>query len=171
MYYITTYFFRKMDYMDIPVHERQYIRKLTYNKMNDTQKEMYVKSITDLLISFSALRVDTTRNKSKQKRVKDKIPRRRIKFTGMKYRYNHVFTDSDRVKLKDGDDDVIKVLVKEDKKWKHVAYVSTDDVEWLRSVEDFEHKPLEWINVDKTYAIYDIILLPSTCCSISNIRI
>lgn len=148
-----------MDYIDIPDFHRQYIRKAAYNKMDRKQKEMYLKSIQELVSSFNKLDISTETSSDDEPIHKPiiKPKRRRITFVDMKYRYNHVFTKDDQVKLKN-DDDVIKVLVKENKTWKHVAYVDREDIKWLQSVDDFTHLPLKWVNSYKTQAFYDIIL-------------
>jgi hypothetical protein len=131
--------------------------------MDKKQKEMYLKSIQELVSSFNKLDISTETTSSDDEPIHKPIikpKRRRITFVDMKYRYNHVFTKDDQVKLKN-DEDVIKVLVKENKKWKHVAYVDREDIKWLQSVDDFTNLPLKWVNSYKTQAFlryYPIII-------------
>ena len=76
-----------MDYIDIPDFHRQYIRKAAYNKMDKKQKEMYLKSIRELISSFNKLDIstETTDDEPIQKPI-IKPKRRRITFVDMKYR-------------------------------------------------------------------------------------
>jgi hypothetical protein len=122
-----------MDYIDIPGRKRKFVRKATYNKLDDKQKRMYLKSIRELVKKF-----DETGIKSDPFDDDEPKLRRRIMFSSMDTEYYHAFSRYDKVKLKK-DDDMIKVLVKNGNKWKQESWVDHRDVKWLQSVHDFEN--------------------------------
>lgn len=159
-----------MEYRDISVDTKKYIRKSTYIGMDNDDKKLYLKMIKRLIRKLDELECDTSGDEiSKPRRytkpVYRKLNSRYIDFVGMRFRGDHRFSSDDKVRLEKEDDNpkdsnAVRVMVKKDKKWRHVAYVARDDAEWLRAVGDFEELPLEWAKDTRATSTYSIDLRP-----------
>lgn len=147
-----------MEYIAISPELREYIRKSAYNKLDDGGKKLYIKSIKRLLNGLEERLVKELDDMT----IGGEKTSRRISFVGMKYRGEHYFTIDDHIRLEKEDDNpvdrnAVKVMLKDRKKWKHVAYVAKKDAKWLRTVDDFEELSLEYIrsfNASVDYRIW-----------------
>jgi hypothetical protein len=144
-----------MEYINIDSEIREYIRKSAYNKLNDNGKELYIKSIKRLLNKLEERLVKELDNMTVSK------PSRKITFVGMKYLGGHYFTPFCKVRLEKEDDNpvdnnAIKVMLKDRKKWKYVAYVAKKDAKWLRTIDGFEGLSLEHISTFNASADYKV---------------
>jgi hypothetical protein len=156
-----------MDYTKIGKETKKYIRKSTYIAMDKDERKLYLKSVGELVRKLDELECDTSSSSRKEvvKSSYRKLNSRRITFVGMRFHGGHRFSMDDKVKLEKEDDNpknsnAVKVMLKEGKKWKHVAYVASEDAEWLRAVGDFEELPLEWMKDARASCTYSIDLRP-----------
>lgn len=164
-----------MDYNDIGPGLQKYIRKSTYNGMTKDGKELYLKyakkiirklekpvdSEEEILIQKFA---DASLGKHvcNVRKANRSEQHREIAFVGMRYRGGHRFKSDDVVRLEKDDNNVhdpnaVKVLLKDGKEWKHVAYVAAVDAKWLRTI-DFEKLALSHQHTYNASATYHIQL-------------
>lgn len=135
-----------MDYQDIPEHIAQYVKKTTYNALNDGEKRVYLKAVKHVL-----KKIEPTNDIVERLSTSSITPLElEIFFVGMKYHGNHKFDPHDEVKLEKEDDNIndsnaVKVLVKKDGEWKHVAYVAREYALELRKHRKFTKKPLTYV--------------------------
>lgn len=154
-----------MEYVNIPSREKRYVRERLYDEMNEEQRKIYIKSVRKLVSDLDKLDITvSTEPKSVQPRSR-KLGSRKIAFVAMEHVDMRVFSKDSVVKLKednynDRSDYAVKVMLKEGKKWKHVAFVDGGDAVWLRSVDMFQKLPLEWVSSDTTTSKYSIDLRP-----------
>jgi hypothetical protein len=135
-----------MNYQDIPEHIVRYVKKATYNTLNVGEKKAYLKGIKHVL-----KKINSTDELAEKFSTSSITPLEvEIFFVGMKYYGDHKFDPHDEVKLEKEDDNksdpnAIKVLVKKDGKWEHVAYVARGDALELRKHKKFAKKPLIYV--------------------------
>lgn len=72
-----------------------------------------------------------------------------IYIIGMEYFGNHCFSHGDNIFFQREDDnpvdpDTIKVMVKKEESWVHVAYVSPDSAKYLRTINEFDKKTIKF---------------------------
>ena len=134
-----------MDHSDIPDEHRQYIRKRTYNAMTNGERMLYLKYIKKLVQEMNSANMLHDRPRIKvQPRVESGI----ISLIDIRFGEGCVFDSDDIVHLERCDDnprnlDAVKVMLKQGKTWKRVAYVDPDDAKWLRTIDGFEQAPLQ----------------------------
>lgn len=154
-----------MKYEDIPKGVRKYIRRSTYEDMNFDEKRIYLGYILELIHKLDDMKADEDIvepmvNLSINRR---KVNKRTIKFVGMRFYGDHVFSKDDEVKLALDDEffrpHSLRVLLKKRKKWKHVAYVERGDAKWLHAV-GYKNLPLEFHHASNGSATYNIDLTP-----------
>lgn len=141
-----------MEYRDLAIEHRRYIRKSVYQVMTPMERKIYLKHTKRLIDELNNL--DESSSSSESTTSDDNPAYRDIRFVGMHHRGNHCFSNTDNVALvKDNsnlfDPNAIKVMLKDGAKWKHVAYVNRDDAKWLRSVTNFHELPLRWVSNSK----------------------
>lgn len=161
---------KKMDYSKISKETKKYIRKSTYIAMNKEERKLYLKAVKKLVheLDESSSSSDEEVVKPQRKEYKPvyrKLNSRSINFVGMRFHGDHRFSPNDIVKLKKEDNNpkdpnAVKVMLMENKKWRHVAYVAREDAMWLRTVDDFEELSLEWAKNTRATATYSIDLRP-----------
>jgi hypothetical protein len=148
-----------MDYKDIPVDTKKYIRKSTYVGMAVDEREIYLdladKMMHKLLIS--------TDKPDEHKKVR-KLNSRNIKFVGMRFYGDHIFSADDKIRLEHDDfffrANSLKVMLRKSKKWKHVAYVERGDAKWLNTIDGYMDLPLKFLEGRHGLARYTIDLRP-----------
>lgn len=150
-----------MEYRNLAIEHRHYIRKSAYQVMTPMERKIYLKHIKQMTDELNNL----DESSSSESTTSDDSPPtyRDIRFVGMHHRGNHCFSNSDIIALvKDNsnlfDLSAIKVMLRDEAKWKHVAYVNRDDAKWLRSIASFHELPLKWVSNNKKTATYHIYL-------------
>lgn len=179
-----------MDYNSIAPKQRKFIKKLAYKEMSKREKQIYLKHVKRLILELDDLSYsstdtsddsssDTSDTSSSDSEIEirgiaskknSKLNSRYITFVGIKHRDTRYFSPDCRVRLEKDDNpkdsSAVMVKVRKEKKWIHVAYVTRKDAEWLRSVDNFEKLPLNWVKNQRavqdtqTSCIYSIDLKP-----------
>lgn len=148
--------------------------------MNKEERKLYLKAVKKLVHDLDELSESssTSSSSSSDEEIVTKLPQRKhtkpvyrklnsrsINLVGMRFHGNHRFSRDDIIKLKREDDNpkdsnAVKVMLMEDKKWRHVAYVAREDAMWLRTVDEFEKLSLELRGNTRATATYSIDLRP-----------
>lgn len=155
-----------MDYAEIPDEYRKYVKKSSYNKLDEDERRVYLKAIRHASRRF-AKEQDEFNSSSEMQRCLEEmriVPlSTEVSFVGIKYRGGFSFDVDTDVKLERDDDNpedsnAIKVFIKKNNIWKHVAYVAKDDAIELRKYGRFEEKRLKFLRQYQTSARYRIFI-------------
>jgi hypothetical protein len=162
-----------MDYNSIAPKQRKFIKKLAYKEMSKREKQIYLKHVKRLILELDDLSYSSTDTSDDSSDTSDtsssdseieirgiaskknpKLNSRYITFVGIKHRDARYLSPDYRVRLEKDDylkdPSAVMVKVYKEKKWIRVAYVARKDAEWLRSVDNFEKLPLNWVKSQRT---------------------
>jgi hypothetical protein len=146
-----------MEYTDIPKDIKNFVRKSTYLSMTEEEQMLYLKCVKRLMRKLDELHEDSDDDTSQD-------DYREITFVGMRFRGDHRFSSKDVVKLEKDDNNpkdpnAVKVMMKVNKRWNHVAYVCREDAKWLRTINGFETLLLEHVSNFAQSTAYNIKLV------------
>jgi hypothetical protein len=97
--------------------------------MTDDERDVYRNTaermmMRRLVVSFGHLKVNPDKRKGPKR-----LNSRNIKFVGMRFYGDHIFSPDDKIRLETDDPffrpNYVKVMLRKSKKWKHVAYLQT----------------------------------------------
>ena len=153
-----------MEFHEIPDELCGYINRLKYLGMKPDERGIYLKYAKRIVRKLESLEnsLEKLDIGAKHKRLNY----RNVKFVGMRFHGDHVFSEDDRVRLEPDYKErhpqpgTIKVMLQKSKKWITVAYVERGDARWLNTIEGFEKLSLTFANSYDLKALYTIDLRP-----------
>lgn len=148
-----------MKYTKISVDLREFVKKATYEDMSEKGQELYIKYAKKLSRKIKKLENDESDISEELAKTELQDHYREIVFMGMSFHGNHRFSADDTVKLlRDNSDPfnpgAVKVMLKNRKGWKKVAFLADVDAAFVRNIPNFERSPLKFESSSSILATY-----------------